>query len=240
VLTTHLTSNLKPEVCMARAGDAEQVRRLDNIVFPESSLDLQRAPAGELEEAIDLQDVHVVKVDGEVIAYLHMDSQNSEFLYLSGIGVISSMRDGGLGTTLLYQVLEELGALPESGPHRPVFTVTSPRNSRMIHVLFKLGFAGRWGLPNHFGSGRHRVAFQMLSPESKLRQSSASKLVRLGDIHTLSRNLDEGWVIQAQHKDARGPFFKLVRGSEGDFADCPHPTSPGTIAAKGDFSALVT
>jgi RimJ/RimL family protein N-acetyltransferase len=225
---TQLPSRSALTVRRAGPNEAEIVRRLDTVVFPSHSLDLQRADEGELEDATKVEDVFVLELRGEVSAYIHLDRQDSRWLYIAGIGVLPHKQNQGLGTFMLRAVLEECQqqVADECGTVLPVYTVTSPRNTRMLRVLFNLGFAGRWALPNHFGSGRHRIGCQMLLPGNAL-DASRTRTARVGGIDHLDRLLAERWVIRRQFKDSAGRFFELAESvAARDFLPCPRPESP--------------
>jgi GNAT superfamily N-acetyltransferase len=213
----------------AEPHEAALVRSIDNSVFPEQSRDLQRAPAGELEQGVEAKDVYLLELEHRAVAYLHVDRSQRGGIYLSGFGVLPELQNRGLGTAmarLAQPILEEY-------EHRlPIYTVTSPRNTPMLRLLFNLHFAGRWVLPDHFGPGRHRIGCQLLRRTSALPQSTTTRQVRLGDIHGLDRLVDDGWVIRRNFKDKTGPFFELAAGGTDDFISCPPPQTPGLIGAE--------
>lgn len=205
----------------AEPHEASLVRSIDDSVFPERSDDLQRAPAGELEEGVEAKDVYLFELAQRAVAYLHVDRGDPERIYLSGFGVLPEIQNRGLGTALValaQPILEEY-------EHKvPIYTVTSPRNTRMLRLLFGLRFAGRWVLPDHFGPGRHRIGCQLVRPASGLLESVETKLSHFDDIHQLARLVDDGWVIRGQRKDETGLLFELAAGSGDDFLTCPPPT----------------
>jgi GNAT superfamily N-acetyltransferase len=218
-----------PTIRPAEPHEAALVRGIDDSVFPERSEDLQRAPADELEEGIEAKDVYLLELAEQVVAYLHADRTDPRWIYLSGFGVLPELQNRGLGTAmagLVQPILEEYER------KLPIYTVTSPRNTRMLHLLFNLHFAGRWVLPDHFGPGRHRIGCQLLRRTSGLRESASVRQVPLADIHGLGRLVGDGWVICGQHEDKTGPFFELAAGSGEDFLACPPPPSPGRIHAE--------
>jgi RimJ/RimL family protein N-acetyltransferase len=204
----------------AEPHEAGLVRSIDDSVFPEQSEDLQRAPADELEDGIDAKDVYVYELGGQVVGYLHVNRTDSRLIYLSGFGILPELQNRGLGTVmagLAQPILEEY-------EHKlPIYTVTSPRNARMLRVLFNLRFAGRWVLPDYFGPGRHRIGCQLLRRASVLKESARTRQIRLADIHGLDRMVQAGWVIRDQRKGRTGQFFELAAASDEDFLACLPP-----------------
>ena len=160
-------SPARVEIRLAEPGEAEQVRALDDAVFPEISIDLERAPEGELEEATQVGDVFFLELDAERVGYIHVNRQDPRCIYVAGMGWLPEMQDRRLGTALARKVKAKLYAVTVGADRLPVYTVTSPHNFRMLRILFNLGFAGRWALPDYFGPGRHRIGCQMRRPGPK-------------------------------------------------------------------------
>jgi GNAT superfamily N-acetyltransferase len=204
----------------AEPYEASVVRDIDDRVFPERSDDLQRARAGELEEGVESKDVYLFEMADQAVAYLHVDRRDPQRIYLSGFGILPEIQNRGLGTVLValaQPILEEY-------EHKvPIYTVTSPRNTRMLRLLFNLRFVGRWVLPDHFGPGRHRIGCQILRRSSGLLESAETQLLRFDDVYELARLADDGWVIRDQRKGETGPHFELAVGSGDDFLTCPSP-----------------
>lgn len=207
----------------AEPHEAWLVRGIDDSVFPEQSDDLQRAPAGELEEGVEVKDVLLFEMSGQAVAYLHVDRSDPLRIYLSGFGILPEIQNRGLGTAL---VAKAQPILEEYERKVPIYTVTSPRNTRMLHILFSLRFAGRWVLPDYFGPERHRIGCQLLRRASSLPESAQTRLLRVDDIHELSRLVDDGWVIRGQRRGETGPLFELAVGRGDDFLTCRPPTRP--------------
>jgi ribosomal protein S18 acetylase RimI-like enzyme len=218
----------------AEPHEASLVRRIDDSVFPEQSEDLQRAPVGELEEGVEAKDVLLFEMAGQAVAYLHVDRSDRGRIYLSGFGVMPEIQDRGLGTAL---VAKALPILEEYERKVPIYTVTSPRNARMLHILFSLRFAGRWVLPDYFGPGRHRIGCQLLRRASGLRESAETRLLRFDDIDELARLVEDGWVIRGQQRSETGPLFELAVGSGDDFLTCRPPTRLPAGHTQGSHGA---
>lgn len=205
----------------AEPHEAPLVRGIDDSVFPELSEDLQRAPAGELEEGVEAKDVYLFEMAERAVAYLHVDRSDPDRIYISGLGILPEIQNRGLGTALVALAQPIL----EDYEHKvPIYTVTSPRNTRMLRLLFGLRFAGRWVLPDYFGPGRHRIGCQLLRRSSGLLESAETKLFRFNDIHELACLADDGWLMRSQHKGETGPLFELAVGSGDDFLTCPPPS----------------
>jgi ribosomal protein S18 acetylase RimI-like enzyme len=205
----------------AEPHEASLVRGIDNSVFPEGSEDLQRAPAGELEDGVEAKDVYLFEMAQRAVAYLHVDRSDPERIFVSGFGILPDVQNRGLGgrlVALAQPILEEYQVKV------PIYTVTSPRNTRMLRLLFGLRFAGRWVLPDYFGPGRHRIGCQLLLRTSGLLESADTQTFRIDDIYKLARLVDEGWLIRGQHKSETGLRFDLAFGSGEDFLTCPPPS----------------
>lgn len=207
----------------AEPHETALVRGIDDCVFPEQSEDLQRAPDGELEEGVEAKDVYLFEMAGRAVAYLHVDRSDPERIYLSGFGILPEMQSRGLGTALVALAQP---ILAEYEHKVPIYTVTSPRNIRMLRLLFSLRFAGRWVLPDHFGPGRHRIGCQLLRQSSGLPESARTRQVRPDDIRELGCLADDGWVICGQRASKAGPLFELAASSGDDFLTCPPPIRP--------------
>jgi GNAT superfamily N-acetyltransferase len=207
----------------AEAREAPLVRAIDDKVFPEHSEDLQRAAAGELEGGIAAKDVYLFEMAERAVAYLHLDRSHPGRISLSGLAILPEMQSRGLGTAiaaLARPILEEYE------DKLPIYAVTSPRNTRMLHLLFGLRFAGRWVLPDYFGPGRHRIGCQLLQRSSGLLESTETQLLKFDDIHELARLADDGWFIRGHRTGETGPLLELVVGSGDDFLPCPPPSRP--------------
>lgn len=214
---------------LAEPHEAGLVRRIDNSVFPERSEDLQRAPVGELEDGVEAKDVYVFEMEERVVAYLHVDRAHPQQIYLSGFGILPELQSRGLGA-ILVELTQPI--LAEYEDKLPIYTVTSPRNTRMLRILFNSRFAGRHVLLDHFGPGRHRIGCQLLRGTSDLKEATRVRQVQLADIHRLDRLVHDGWVIRDHHKGSAEPFFELAEGSDKDFLACPPPPSPNQIHAE--------
>ncbi len=214
---------------LAEPHEARLVRHIDDSVFPEQSEDLQRARVGELEDGVEAKDVYVFEMEERVVAYLHVDRADPQRIYLSGFGILPELQNRGLGTIfvgLAQPVLEEYE------DKLPIYTVTSPRNMRMLRLLFNARFVGRHVLLDHFGPGRHRLGCQLLRRTSDLKEMATVRQVQLTDIHELNRLVRDGWVIRDHHKRRTGPFFELAEGSDKDLLACPPPPGPDQVNAE--------
>jgi hypothetical protein len=106
-----------------------------------------------------------------------------------------------------------------------VVTVTSPRNQRMLRVLFKHGFAARWILRSCFGSDRYRLGLQAGFPDARPCMSDPVWIpaANLDEVfHAVERS---GLVARAVVTRRGERHFKLTRMSEGEFPPCTPPLS---------------
>lgn len=222
------TSALLPSgscIRLAQPRDDLDVRSLDNLCFPPDSPDLERAALGELEAAIRAQDVLVLERDGSLLAYLQADTSTPNRIYFPGLAVHPSVRRMGLGSLLVSETLSSLNRW--AAPNPSVVTVTSPRNRRMLRVLFKHGFAVRWILRDFFGPDRHRFGLQLRS-----RHSSSSPgdrmwvpVTQVDDVFEAVERL--GLVVRAEVERPGGAHFELDRPGEGEFPPGTPPPTPG-------------
>ena len=228
MLITDRPSVLNINIRLAEPHETELVRKLDDMVFPEQSMELQRAPANELEEGVRTKDVYLFELDNRAIAYLHVNRTDSRWIYLAGFGVLPELQNQGIGTAIASLMRP---ILDEAEDKLPIYTVTSPWNTRLLRLLFNLRFAGRWVLLDHFGPGRHRIGCQPLRAASGETEPRTARQVPLEDIYALDRLLATGWVIRGLHRKQAGVFFELVAESGDSFLACPRPLSPGHAEA---------
>jgi ribosomal protein S18 acetylase RimI-like enzyme len=218
---------------LAAPGEAARVRSLDDGIFPEHSEDLQRASAGELEAGVKAGDIYVLELDDRLAGYLHVDRTDPRLTYLSGFGVLPEFQNRGLGTAmaaLARPILEDRADV------LPMCAVTSPRNARMLRLLFSLRFAGRWMLPDYFGPGRHRFGCQLLRGTSGLREAATVRRVHQDDLGELVRLTGAGWAVRG-HGDSGGQVFELSPATGDDFLPCP--VAPSLWSDPGRFPGTV-
>jgi ribosomal protein S18 acetylase RimI-like enzyme len=205
------------------------VRGIDSSAFPEDSLDLQRAPAGELEKGVEARDVYLFELGERPIAYLHVDRSDPERINLEGFGVLPEYQSKGLGTAMMRLAQSRLAEHEEK---LPIYSIASPRNTRMVRLLLNLRFAGRWVLPDHFGPGRHRVGWQLLRKASRLPEATETVTVPAADLGELHRLVRDGWVIVSPRWEGTQPLLVLALAGDGDFVGCPPPVSPAVPLPK--------
>jgi len=222
---------------LAEPDETDLVRDIDDRIFPPDNADLQRAPAGELEEAVEAKDVFLFSWNDHLVGYLHVDRSHPDKIYISGFGVLPERQNLGLGGVMVAKAQE---LLQNDESERPIYTVTSPRNSRMLRLLFHVHFAGRWVLPDFFGRGRHRIGCQLLQPGSRGRTPLQTALVRVSSIHQLDSLVDDGWLIRGLRRDPAGPFFELSPAGAADFLECARPQLNEYATAIRPQSSLLT
>jgi hypothetical protein len=207
----------------AQTSDQRIVRWLDDVAFPLSSTDEQRAAPGELEAGIDAGEVTLLEVADEPIGYMHVDSSIDGCLYIRGMGVRPNAQWQTYGSQFSDHMLASAGA--DVRRRRAIITVTSPRNAAMLRILFGRGFAVRWALPDFFGPGRHRLGFQLRTTLDEP-TGSRTRLVPVLSFSTIR------WLVTERRHVARalidtptGLAFELGPMADDEFLPCPSPGS---------------
>jgi hypothetical protein len=215
---------------LADKGETGLVRAIDSAIFPPDSLELERAPAGELEAAVEAKDVYLFHLGHRPVGYLHLDRTSPLKIYISGFGVVPERQNDRLGTAMVTLTTD---LLRNERDDRPIYTVTSPRNIRMLRLLFRIDFAGRWVLPDFFGPGRHRIGCQLVHPVTRADDHrarscpDARQVVAMEDLAGLGELLEKNWLIRKVWREEDGSFFELNAPESAAVPDCPRPSSSG-------------
>jgi GNAT superfamily N-acetyltransferase len=201
---------------VAEPADAQAVRWLDDLCFPPDSLELEPAPPGELEQAVEAGDVRLLEHDGEPVGYLHADTSMPGRIYVSGLAVHPRLQRLGLGPLLIQECL---GSLDDQVRDLvPIVTVTSPFNVRMLRVLFRRDFAVRWFVRDYFGPGRHRFGLQLRRrpPHPPAAPSAVSWSTDLDRVYDAVQR--RGLLVCGVAGDRGTARYALASYREGEFA----------------------
>lgn len=145
-------------VRVAKNDDLPQLIALDAECFPFGNLDLEPAPAGEIEQGVDEGSVFVATSGEAVFGMLQLDKISSNEWELLTLAITTSHRGKGVGRALMDQLLAELTMSPYL---IAVSCLTSPNNLAMQGLLESYGFVQVGLLADHFGPGKHRLRFQL-------------------------------------------------------------------------------
>lgn len=203
---------------LAHPDESAVVRALDDAAFPPGDDVLERAGPGELEEATERGEVHLLLRDREAVAYLHIDPGLPGRMYVSGLGVHPDFQGIRLGTMLVKHFLDSLG---ETLACVPVIAVTSPRNLPMLSMMTRHGFAARWYLPDFFGPGKHRLCCQLRNRPPRIAPERAHR-VPVTDLRRIQQHLDRGEVIDSLTSGPSGREFEIIEPGPHEFL----PTEP--------------
>jgi GNAT superfamily N-acetyltransferase len=200
-------------------ADVRTVRDLDDAAFPALSPDQQRASPGELEDGVAAGDVYLLERDGQPVAYLHLDRQVPQRIYVSGLAVRPDLQGGGLGRMIIDHFLP---VVQDRLPSTAVVTVTSPRNLVMLGLMLSRGFAARWVLRDFFGPGRDRFGCQLRTtfslPPGRL------QLVPTSSLEVVYGLMEQRqYVVRAIVERADGAHFAMSAARPGEFLDCAPP-----------------
>jgi ribosomal protein S18 acetylase RimI-like enzyme len=214
---------LSPAVVVVRVAcgplDTANVRELDNVAFPPSSNDQQRADPGELEDGVAVGDIYLLERDDVPVAYLHLDRQTPGRVYVSGLAVHPDVQGGGLGKLMVDHFLKEMH---DQWLSTAVVTITSPRNHVMLRLMFSRGFVGRWLIRDFFGPDRHRLCCQIRSSvepaEGPMTLASATLLDTAFALMEEHQHVVRGLVATPT-----GPHFLMSREQPGEFLSCVPP-----------------
>jgi ribosomal protein S18 acetylase RimI-like enzyme len=145
-------------VRVATASDLTQLIALDAECFPHGNLDLEPAPAGEIEAGVEDGAIFVALFNQEIVGMLQLDKVSSNEWELLTLAIKGSHRGQGVGRSLMERFLAELAKSPYLVA---VTCLTSPNNLPMQGLLESYGFIQVGLLADYFGPGKHRLKFQL-------------------------------------------------------------------------------
>jgi ribosomal protein S18 acetylase RimI-like enzyme len=145
-------------VRVATANDLTQLIALDAECFPHGNLDLEPAPAGEIEAGVEDGAIFVALFNQEIVGMLQLDKVSSNEWELLTLAIKGSHRGQGVGRSLMERFLAELAKSPYLVA---VTCLTSPNNLPMQGLLESYGFIQVGLLADYFGPGKHRLKFQL-------------------------------------------------------------------------------
>lgn len=143
---------------VATANDLPQLIALDAECFPHGNVDLEPAPAGEIEAGVEDGAMFVALSNQEIVGMLQLDKVSSNEWELLTLAIKGSHRGQGVGRSLMDRFLVELAQSPYLVA---VTCLTSPNNLPMQGLLESYGFIQVGLLADYFGPGKHRLKFQL-------------------------------------------------------------------------------
>lgn len=143
---------------VATANDLPQLIALDAECFPHGNVDLEPAPAGEIEAGVEDGAIFVALFDQKIVGMLQLDKVSSNEWELLTLAIKGSHRGQGVGRSLMDRFLVELAQSPYLVA---VTCLTSPNNLPMQGLLESYGFIQVGLLADYFGPGKHRLKFQL-------------------------------------------------------------------------------
>ena len=143
---------------VAVASDLPALLSLDAECFPRGNIDLEPAPAGEIESGVKDGGVFVASFNSEIVGMLQLDKVSSNEWELLTLAITSSHRGQGIGKALMDRFLAELAQSPYLVA---VSCLTSPNNLAMQGLLESYGFVQVGLMADYFGPGKHRLKFQL-------------------------------------------------------------------------------
>lgn len=145
-------------VRLAEFEDLPDLLALDAECFPHGNIDLEPAPAGEIEAGVEGRGIFVASSDNQIVGMLQLDKVSSNEWELLTLAITTSHRGQGVGRALMNRFLTEL----EQSPYLvAVACLTSPNNLAMQELLESFGFVQVGLLADYFGPGKHRLKFQL-------------------------------------------------------------------------------
>lgn len=143
---------------VATTNDLPQLIALDAECFPHGNVDLEPAPAGEIEAGVEDGAMFVALSNQEIVGMLQLDKVSSNEWELLTLAIKGSHRGQGVGRSLMDRFLVELAQSPYLVA---VTCLTSPNNLPMQGLLESYGFIQVGLLADYFGPGKHRLKFQL-------------------------------------------------------------------------------
>ena len=145
-------------VRLAEFEDLPDLLALDAECFPHGNIDLEPAPAGEIEAGVEGRGIFVASSENQIVGMLQLDKVSSNEWELLTLAITTSHRGQGVGRALMNRFLTEL----EQSPYLvAVACLTSPNNLAMQELLESFGFVQVGLLADYFGPGKHRLKFQL-------------------------------------------------------------------------------
>jgi ribosomal protein S18 acetylase RimI-like enzyme len=145
-------------VRLAEFEDLPDLLALDAECFPQGNIDLQPAPAGEIEAGVEDSGIFVASSNNQTVGMLQLDRVSSNEWELLTLAIRTSHRGKGVGRALMNRFLTEL----EKSPYLvAVSCLTSPNNLTMQGLLESFGFVQVGLFEDYFGPGKHRLKFQL-------------------------------------------------------------------------------
>jgi ribosomal-protein-alanine N-acetyltransferase len=145
-------------VRVAQLADLPDLIALDAECFPQGNIDLEPAPAGEIETGVEDGVVFVATSYDLIVGMLQFDRVSSNEWELLTLAITSSHRGQGVGRSLMDKFLAELAQSPYLVA---VSCLTSPNNLAMQGLLENYGFVQVGLMADYFGPGKHRLKFQL-------------------------------------------------------------------------------
>jgi ribosomal protein S18 acetylase RimI-like enzyme len=146
------------EIRIATESDLSDLLALDAECFPPGNSDLEPAPAGEIEAGIQDESTFVATSNQKVVGMLQLEKISSNEWELLSLAITSSHRGQGVGKALMERFFMEMSRSPFMVA---VSCMTSPSNEPMQGLLESFGFVQVGLLTDYFGSGKHRLKFQL-------------------------------------------------------------------------------
>jgi ribosomal protein S18 acetylase RimI-like enzyme len=143
---------------VAVASDLPALIALDSECFPQGNIDLEPAPAGEIEAGVQDAGIFVATSSDLIVGMLQIDKVSSNEWELLTLAITSSHRGQGVGRALMERFLAELAQSPYLVA---VSCLTSPNNLAMQGLLESYGFVQVGLMADYFGPGKHRLKFQL-------------------------------------------------------------------------------
>ena len=148
----------RSQLSAEEAQQADDAIQSFGLAFPKGNIDLEPAPAGEIEEGVEDGSVFVAIADTSVVGMLQFDKISSNEWELLTLAITSSHRSQGVGQALMERFFVELSQSPYMVA---VSCMTSPNNQAMQGLLESFGFVQVGLLADYFGPGKHRLKFQL-------------------------------------------------------------------------------
>lgn len=146
------------EIRVAGAEDLPRLFELDQECFPTGSLDLEPAPAGEIQEGVEAEAIYVALDNERIVGMLQLDMVSSNQWELLTLAITTDFRGKGVGKALMERMLLRLNQSPYLVA---VSCLTSPNNFAMQALLESFGFLQVGLVENHYGPGKNRLKFQL-------------------------------------------------------------------------------
>ena len=227
----------EPAVRVATPNDVSRIQALDDLCFPSDDLDRERAVPGEIEAGVEQGRVTVVELDGVVVGFLQVDHLSDHHIYIEALGVDPATQGRGIGRVLADHFLASV--IPNTAS---VSTVTSPRNVRMLRLLFDRGFVVRRVMRDYFGEGKDRFYCQ-LRMKHRFVDPDDRYLVPTHSLNQVYRLLDsEEYVLTdvLQSSSTNSMMFEVSKFDVDDLAGLQASESSSGLAFATAVLAALT